>query len=516
MRRNSPGPAGWALAAGYLALGVALASRYMQHINPDGISYLAVAQHIAAGRAAEAVNGYWGPLLSWLLAPLLAVGVGPLVAGRVVDLAAGLAALWGAGRVGTVAGLERRSVVALQAALLPSLALNATVNITPDMLFLAVWLHYVALVHRPGFGSRASDALMAGLLGALGYLAKPYGFYVFGLHFLLCCAWRWLAAPAHARRAVFMVGVAGFACFAALAGPWMATLGHKYGGLPVSTSGPYNRALFAPNSKGQPLEHMGFVAPVNAQATSAWEDPTGLPLPNWGAVERGAALRHQAGLLMDNARRLVLAVTWANLVALLALPAAVFLVVRARRRGHWLPEAFLPAVMMIYPVGYLLIRVEQRYVWVTTVLGVVLTVAVAQRLAANRGRALMLAALAAVVLGCWFEPLRDLRAGDATTPRVMATVAALKAAPVPPQRLAASGRWPESLAVAWHLGMRFHGVAGGLDAASAAQGLAAQHVDGYLDWTGDGSGAPAGDGWTLLPHGGGDGPRVWVRAAAQP
>lgn len=506
MRRSRRDASGLVVGAAFLALGALLAVHFQHRINPDGISYLAVAQHIAAGRAAEAVNGYWGPLLSWLLAPLLAVGVSPLVAGRVVGLAAGLAAVWGAGRVAAVAGLAGSTVVMLQLALVPSLALGATSTVTPDMLFLAIWLHYLAVVHRSGFGVNRNEAVLAGLLGALGYLAKPYGFYIFILHFVLCGAWRWFAAGRVARRAIVTTTAIGMAAFLLVALPWVGVLGSKYGGMPISTSGPYNRALFGPGSKGQPLEHMGFVSPVSPHATSAWEDPTGLPLPQWGTADRGGAMRHQARLLVVNTRRLVLALAHTNYAGLLALPLSIFLIARARRRGRWLPESFIPAVMAVYPVGYLLIYVEQRYVWVSTVLGVILTFAVVERLAKDRSRFLLGGVMAVVALGCWLNPARTVLAGDRQTPVVMAAVAVLDDAVQPGDRLAADSRWVESIAVSYHLGARFHGVRGELDDAAAARALAEQGVTWYLDWSPDGDGAPVGDQWQ--PFDTGRGPTV--------
>lgn len=498
MKKRRPDPRDLVAGIAFLVVGVVLANRFLERINPDGISYLAVAEHVARGRLSSAVNGYWGPLLSWLVAPLLAAGVAPLVAARAVSLAAGLAALWGLTRTGRIAGLDRTGLLVLQVAAIPALALGSTAFVTPDMLFLAIWLHYVALVHGAGRGARRRDLVLAGLLGGLGYLAKPYGFYIFLLHFGLLASWRCLRAPLGMRPATAGAYAAGLAAFLALALPWMGCLGAKYGGFPVSTSGPYNRALFAPGSPGQPLEHMGFVLPPHEHATSAWEDPTGLPLPDWGRVDRATAIRHQVRLIVDNGRRLVLAATYANYAVLVALPVLVLTLLRSRRAALGAPTAFLPVVMSIYPAGYLLIRVEQRYVWVTTFLGLIVAVVIARRLSATRSIAVAAAISGVVVLGAWHEPYNALRRGDAASSRVRAAAEVVHAAAPQARRLAASGQWPESLAVAWRLGLRFHGVRGDLSPSEAAAALDEQQVDVYLDWSPDGSAAPAGDGWTLV------------------
>src|SRR5262252_9453801 len=57
---------------------------YRFQINPDGVSYISIAQGYLHGDFKHAVNGYWGPLLSWLLVPLLAVKIEPVLATKLL------------------------------------------------------------------------------------------------------------------------------------------------------------------------------------------------------------------------------------------------------------------------------------------------------------------------------------------------------------------------------------------------------------------------------------------------
>ncbi len=45
-------------------------------VMSDGISYLDIARNYAAGDWKMAVNAYWSPLLSWLMAPMFLI-IGP-------------------------------------------------------------------------------------------------------------------------------------------------------------------------------------------------------------------------------------------------------------------------------------------------------------------------------------------------------------------------------------------------------------------------------------------------------
>ena len=53
-------------------------------LNTDGVAYLRIASYYAHGQTHLMISGYWGPLISWLMAPLVALGVPPLATGRVV------------------------------------------------------------------------------------------------------------------------------------------------------------------------------------------------------------------------------------------------------------------------------------------------------------------------------------------------------------------------------------------------------------------------------------------------
>lgn len=62
-------------------------------IAGDEISYIDIAQAYAAGNWGTAINGYWSPLYSWLITPLLLYMSNPLKAvyvSKIVSLIIGL------------------------------------------------------------------------------------------------------------------------------------------------------------------------------------------------------------------------------------------------------------------------------------------------------------------------------------------------------------------------------------------------------------------------------------------
>ena len=69
----------------FLVLCLMVAAANNRHmLNTDGIAYLRIASYYAEWNTDLMVSGYWGPLLSWLIAPWLKAGIEPLLAARVV------------------------------------------------------------------------------------------------------------------------------------------------------------------------------------------------------------------------------------------------------------------------------------------------------------------------------------------------------------------------------------------------------------------------------------------------
>lgn len=65
----------------FLAPGLLVAGAQNSHqVHTQGIAYILLAKHYAAGNFDLAVSSYWSPLLSWLLALDLKAGWGDLAA----------------------------------------------------------------------------------------------------------------------------------------------------------------------------------------------------------------------------------------------------------------------------------------------------------------------------------------------------------------------------------------------------------------------------------------------------
>jgi hypothetical protein len=451
MRTLTLGGAFVALVAG----GILLIPTFRSVLNPDAVSYIAAAEHLADGEVVKSINPYWSPAFSWLLAPLVALGIDPLVAARIVSLLATwglIAASWTLGRR---LGLRTpgRVATALVAGII-GVSVSMTL-VTPDLLVATVVIAYVAHETRPPGRRWVVQGVVAGALIGAGYLVKLYVLPALLLH-LVCVhvGHAWLASPSR-RAALLRLAVAGGTAVG-IAVLWAGVLTATCGRFTFGTAGSYNLALKAPDVGSQPVDVGGLAEPNRAGAYSAWDDPTALAPTSsgWNVLSRDG-FRHVTTVVTWNARLLWRVVAdWSVAgVGLLLIAALFFAGARSRRRRR--PFGIAALTMISFPSGYLATYVEARFVYPLQLLAFVFSALVVQAaLCGYTGRAgwRLLVAMALLAGAFLPRPLRTLTAYAEGAPAANALRADAESsrALVPPgSRVASDGQWGLSMEMAY-------------------------------------------------------------------
>lgn len=344
-----------------LAAGLAWAS--LERINPDAVGYLGAARHLIEGRVGLAVTGSWGPLYSWLLAPLLALGLDPLAAARAVLVGAGLVHTAGLVRLVAALGLAGTWTGPLVAAGALHAAAWAGAPITADPLLAAalVWT-VVGLVEDQGRGG-AGPAVGALALALAKPIGLPLGLCLLGGDGLL----RVLAGGPD-RCAATRGPLRRLALAALLLSPWLAALSWVHGRPTTGGSGALNLAVSAP----------GLPTPIHAFPTfrgphrpapdrlSSWEDPAALPPAPWDPWATPADRAHLAGLVRANLGATAFHLwvfDWSGLL-LVSLVVVPVLALVAPRPGAGPADAVLGLPALALGVGYLPFALHSiRYEW---------------------------------------------------------------------------------------------------------------------------------------------------------
>jgi hypothetical protein len=352
----------------YFVAAVGLSLAQADYINADFVAYAGVAHRLLLDPELS-VTGYWSPLFSWLMAPLMALSVDDLVAGRVVLVASGfgyvLAVHWLGLRLTPSSGGHF-----FRGGLLVCAVLQATLwsgsMLDPDLLANVFMFACLSQLFDPKSAERPLVCLAAGLLGGVGYLAKSY---MLPFLVLVLPVWIWFALRARdpassSHRASHLVRDWLRSCFwcalglAIVAGPWIFVLSGHYGAVLFSTAGSANHANVGTQTFGSdflwhpPLE-LHYIH--NPHFGPDWS-----PLSSWGnclhqLVLTGKNLLRMAGHLAG----------WIALVVFGAWHRA-----RLVNKGKFSPLTardrrivqLLLSSVVLYPIGYLLIDTERRYV----------------------------------------------------------------------------------------------------------------------------------------------------------
>lgn len=286
----------------FLLLGLALIPSYRYQLNADATSYITIAQKYANGDLRQAINGYWGPLMSWLAVPFLWLNIDPLVAMKLVQvlIACGMAMV-------TYLILRtlnfRPWLVVFGAAIsgVVSLDWGLSGELTPDLLSSLLILIILYLFLRSKLGELTMvTQVLVGTAGALLYWSKSIGFFLFLGFWAIWTLVEWLNKSSlknliqTSRAHLLSLGV-----FIALILPFVLLISLKYDKPTIGTSGAYNFALSGPKSSGHPMLYQ-LLPPPNNTATSIWEDISLVPINSWRPLDSAQDFGFFAALLRKN------------------------------------------------------------------------------------------------------------------------------------------------------------------------------------------------------------------------
>lgn len=342
-------------------------------LNPDATSYFTIAQKYAHGDLRHAINGYWGPLLSWMLVPAVWLGISLTVAGKLVLV------LFGCGILATLYWfLESRGVartvtyfICLAAAII-LLPWSVTSGITPDIPLVFFTLLFATIFSSFIAAPTQRLAIILGIIGALLYYTKAFGFYLFIAIVALVALWQWRVSKQSLTR-LSKQYTPLIIVFGVLTLPFIGIISVKYHQLTINNAGSYNQHVVGPKSfpMGQPIDYMGQLPPPNDTAISAWEDPTIFTqlLPSWNPLHS----RTNLGYFIND-------IFYTNILTIIRSYASMPVVISAGLLVLWIgcfgrsqysrEYRLFALICGVSIAAYASVFVVQRYLWPTMILGV--------------------------------------------------------------------------------------------------------------------------------------------------
>ena len=328
---------------------------YQYYIDPDGVSYLTIAKRYATGDVHKAINAYWSPWSCWLTAMLIKTGMEAIPASVVINT------------IGAAVFLYISQSFFLKFDIIRKLQWLLNITLALFLCFAIFWqsfddlwqcfflLSTLRIMLSSRFAGTPLLWIGIGVTGALGYFAKAYSLPFFIINTLFCSYFidksQWLKISATAIIIMILCSIS-----------WICILHHKYGMWTTSTAGTLNLSWYL---AGHPYWKQSIdllLPPAYSNSPNYWEDPW---LAN-GTLPHFWDSWHLFG-------RQVLRIgynIYKLLVSMLQLsvffPFTIFLLMRffGNRKTRLPDPSFLIALSaLLFPLGYLIITFESRYIW---------------------------------------------------------------------------------------------------------------------------------------------------------
>ncbi len=351
----------------FVVVGLLSIPSYRYQINPDGIAHITIAKLYLMGDFRLAINGMRSPLLSWLLVPFLACGIEPLLAVKLLQLGLSLIGFWLFCRYIYGLTLDNWLFATTLLVLIPILLWMAYGVASPDFLLALLLWAYLRMLWRSDRMPGVRHAVLAGVLGGFAYWAKHYAFPFVMVHYTAHHLWKWLEGrrDPQLRRQAIKKYVSGMLFFGLVSGAWMLAMQQKYGLFKVSYTSDYNFALMAPDHPGHPVEWKGLIAPPHPYAVSIWDDPFSLIIAPWRPWNSLSSTVQYLKIIRQSFSRTL--EIWLHFspfsyaIVLAAFWFAFSLLGYHPRLTPFSRQMLLPTV--IFASGYLMIGLEERYIW---------------------------------------------------------------------------------------------------------------------------------------------------------
>jgi hypothetical protein len=332
----------------YTLLGIFLIKYYLYQINPDGINYITISKLIISGNLYDSINDYWSPLISWLLIPLLFFTKTPVAsvhATKILSLIIGFFTIIGIRQLSYRFEMDDIIRAAVLFIMVPVILYFVFSEITPDLLMVCILVYYLSIIFNLDYPNKLSNGVLCGILGALSYFTKSYGFSFFIASFFILNLFQYFRDSDRFRRKKIIKNfILGFAIFLMISGIWIGLISSKDEKLTIGTAGEINYAKFGPQSHGS----------IYVQ----WS-----PFSSW------SNFKYQIHLITYNSLKIVNILYNFSYLSLLIILAYIIMCIQPPRKLITKNEIFYPLITIFIAIGgYVFVVVEDRYIWIVNVL----------------------------------------------------------------------------------------------------------------------------------------------------
>lgn len=479
-----------ALFAVYIIISICLLSIYRYQINDDGISYITIAQKYLHADFHNAINGFWGPLLSILLVPFLFFNIDPQLASKILGIILGLFTILGMLNLSNkfqLSETSKKAILIISSIITVSFVFS---YITPDLLMTCLLVWYFNILFDNKYYTKKYFGLWAAILGGLAYLARNYALPFFLVHFVLYNVFIYIKKDNTHKRNILTNFITGLLVFSLMSGIWICLISNKYGYFTIGNAGKYNSILVGSHYKGQPMGYMGLMKPVNNTSVSVWEDPSYIIQPDWSPFDSLSDFIWQVEVALKNVVLLNRSLLPLGVVSIILLLYITLLINSYKKNKKELDPNLhhLMLAIAIYCSGYILFsNLEQRYFWIVDLLllfvgGFLVEYLLKEKLSEFMRKVMKYGVKYVLLVYIIFSLTGLLIFASGGFKEGYAFAHEIEEKYNLHGNIATNGNWHESLYISYYLGLRFYGIPKKESANVQLNEIIHNNIDYYFIW----------------------------------
>jgi hypothetical protein len=371
----------WYVFLLYLLIGSSLIYYLRWYIDGiDMLNYISVSKKYVNGNFYDAINDYWSPMIPWLLIPFIALKTDSFLAFHILQLLIGLFTIKAC--IDLIKPIKIRSWMkhTLQLSFIPLIIAYGQLYGSPDLLFLTVLLYYLKTIISENYLSKPSYGFKAGALGGLLFLTKAFGFPFFLVHFTIINGVYWFKkSSADSKNRIVKNFVSGFSIFILISGIWIAAMTYKNKEFTISGSGKYNFSLVGPEYSFRPecylchpAHEQGLFNPANATAVNITESPSLFHIHTWSPFSSKINFKHWLRVIKTNIESIYYFDFQRQIGLILLITLLLYIFISGKLNSLPFTTLILFLSFLIYDLGYIFVIVNHRYIWMNTIIFIVL------------------------------------------------------------------------------------------------------------------------------------------------
>lgn len=343
------------------------------NLDSDCVAYLTIAERVAAGDYFKSINGLWSPLNSWFVAFFIKNGYDAWSSAKFLNFIFGGIIIMQSFLLFLKFKLQQHLIFYLQIALSIAMVYFVYFQMFGDVLQLIFVISYLfVLWYQTQKPITFLQAAVCGIIMGMAFYAKAYSFFFFGLHFLATLILYIYLHKVKVKRALMLYGTGiGFAIITML--PWTIALHEKYNEWSLNgQAGKLNMSWYINSGKSFRSDIQLLIPPVYDDSPSFWEDPY-LTQENLSSPFSSAT--HFVKWIFRIVHTTVVCIFCFQEISFLSLAAlliAIFYFFFYKRKQQamddTIQEKLLIITICILPLGYLMMHIETRYIWLNVVL----------------------------------------------------------------------------------------------------------------------------------------------------